>query len=290
MTQAQPRFIDRVLSLLQDRAYNTFLRARFIGSQKRPQGWGTLRAMWETLRAQSRYPLSHASVLNQLPDNIQPRPLRTNAEVDDAMRRVVALGLPPHKAREKNWDFLHAFRLILQRSRKQDVVVDLGSGTSSVILDWLHLYGYTQLYGCDLIAEPLRRGHIQYSRQDLEKTSYADGFADVVTCLSVIEHGVNLPNLIKECRRLLKPGGLLILSTDYTCKTLDLTDVKDELGPVHLFTSATMADLITLAESSGFKPFGLPDYACGEVGIVRPNVPAIDGRYTFYFVGFERGA
>lgn len=290
MTQTQPRLTDRVLTLLQDYAYNTFLRARFIGSQTRPQGWGTLRAAWEVVRAHSRYPLTHATTINQLPSPIVPRPLQTDAEVDEAYTRVIALGLPPHKAREKNWDFLHAFRLIIQRSRKQDVVVDLGSGTSSVILDWLHLYGYTQLYGCDLIADNMTRGHIQYSRQDLEKTSYADGFADVVTCLSVIEHGVNLPHLIQECRRLLKPGGLLILSTDYTCRTLDLTNVRDELGPVHLFTPESMADLIQLASEHGFTPLGSPDYTCGSVGIKRLNVPAIDGRYTFFFAAFQRGA
>jgi SAM-dependent methyltransferase len=226
--------------------------------------------------------------MNQLPGNTSPRPLQTNAELNDAYQRVIALGLPPHKAREKNWDFLQAFSTIVQRSRKQDVVVDLGSGTSSVILDWLHLYGYEALYGCDLIAENMKRGHIQYSRQDLEKTSYADGFADVVTCLSVIEHGVNLPNLVKECHRLLKPGGLLILSTDYTCQKIDLTDVRDELGPVHLFTPETMEDLLVLANQHGFTALGGAEYACGEVGVKRPNVPSIDGRYTFYFAAFQR--
>lgn len=286
--QPQPRLTDRLLTLLQDHAYNSFLRARFIGSQTRTQGWGKLRAAWEVLQAHNQYPLSHATMLNQLPDGIQPRALQTAAEVEDVYQRVVALGLTPHKAREKNWDFLHAFRFILQRSRKQDVVVDLGSGTSSVILDWLHLYGYQHLYGCDLIASDMKRGYIQYSRQDLEKTTYADGFADVVTCLSVIEHGVNLRNLIKECHRLLKPGGLLILSTDYTCQTIDLTGVRDELGPVHLFTQKSISDLINLAGDEGFHLLDLPDYTCGDVGIQRRNVPAIDGRYTFFFMGFQR--
>lgn len=289
MSHAQPRLTDRLLNLLQDHAYNAFLRARFIGSQTKSRGWGKARAALEVLLAQGRYPLGHATAINQLPGSISPRPLQTNAEVNDAYERVLALGLPPHKAREKNWDFLQAFGFILRRSRKQDVVVDLGSGTSSVILDWLHLYGYQSLYGCDLIAENMQRGHIQYSRQDLEKTTYADGFADVVTCLSVIEHGVNLPNLIKECRRLLKPGGLLILSTDYTCQSIDLNGVRDELGPVHLFKPDTMADLIHLAEQQGFMPLGGAEYECGEVGIHRPNVPAINGRYTFYFAAFQRG-
>jgi SAM-dependent methyltransferase len=288
MSQAQQRLTDRLITWMQDHAYNAFLRTRFIGSQTRAQGWGKVQAAWEVLKAQGRYPLSHASTMNQLPGNTSPRPLQTNAELNDACQRVIALGLPPHKAREKNWDFLQAFSTIVQRSRKQDVVVDLGSGTSSVILDWLHLYGYEALYGCDLIAENMKRGHIQYSRQDLEKTSYADGFADVVTCLSVIEHGVNLPNLVKECHRLLKPGGLLILSTDYTCQKIDLTDVRDELGPVHLFTPETMEDLLVLANQHGFTALGGAEYACGEVGVKRPNVPSIDGRYTFYFAAFQR--
>ena len=48
---------------------------------------------------------------------------------------------------------------------------------------------------------------------NIGKLPFKNEFFDVVTCLEVIEHLHNPDNLIKEIYRVLKPGGVLILST-----------------------------------------------------------------------------
>lgn len=58
---------------------------------------------------------------------------------------------------------------------------------------------------------------LQYWRETVEQfASHAshDQF-DVLTCISVIEHVKDLRPFFRACRMLLKPGGLLILTTDY---------------------------------------------------------------------------
>ncbi|MCA1686835.1 MAG: hypothetical protein LC745_12875, partial [Planctomycetia bacterium] len=47
-----------------------------------------------------------------------------------------------------------------------------------------------------------------------------------LTCLSVIEHGVPVDGLISEADRLLRPGGLFLLTTDF-----DATGAPHEIDP-----------------------------------------------------------
>jgi ubiquinone/menaquinone biosynthesis C-methylase UbiE len=45
----------------------------------------------------------------------------------------------------------------------------------------------------------------------LDKMPYKDNFFDVVTCLDVLEHSIRLNKNVSELKRVLKPGGLLLL-------------------------------------------------------------------------------
>ncbi|WP_119065355.1 class I SAM-dependent methyltransferase [Aggregatilinea lenta] len=278
-----------ILALLQRYSYRRYLALQaglFVRrgeAVSRPARWS------RALRAFFKYPLTQdrARPFLSFPDH--PVALKMREEVVESNRRVDALGLVPHKALEKNWDFLNAFSAILLRDRLDDVVVDMGSGRNSVILRWLALYGYKRLYGCDLIAEPHVEGPVEYTVQNIEQTNYPDHFADVITCLSVIEHGVDTVRFLAECERLLKPGGLLIISTDYWQTPLDLEGVEDELGPVHIFSAESLkAALFDPAEQGGLRVAGQPDFTCDQPVVARPSVPQIDGKYTFYFMRFQK--
>jgi SAM-dependent methyltransferase len=268
--------------------FNTALKIRHVGTRKRLQPMGRLAGYAAVGQALVRYPLPQHEARLLLQPMTHPHALKTWAEVESSLHNALALGLPVHKGREKNWDFLAAFSTIMQRNQPEDVVIDLGTGHSSVVLEWLHLYGYDHLYGCDLLVEDHQMGHIQYTRQNLEHTNYPDQMADVVTCLSVIEHGVNIDGFMAECARLLKPGGLLLLSTDYWCEVRDLSGVHDELGQVYVFAPQTMQALMTSAQQHGLAPIGTPDYACGDPVVQRPNVPQLHQQYTFYYAAFQK--
>jgi hypothetical protein len=85
---------------------------------------------------------------------------------------------------------------------------------------------------------------------------------------------------------LLKPGGLLVVSTDYWCEARDFSGVRDELGEVFVFAPDTIKALIETAQRCGFSPVGQADYACGEPVVQRPNVPELHKNYTFYYAAF----
>ncbi len=73
------------------------------------------------------------------------------------------------------------------------------------------------VYGCDIsdsVIKVLDKQDFNMKKVDLEKTlPYKDKTFDIITCLQVIEHLTNPEHLIEEISRILKPDGLLILST-----------------------------------------------------------------------------
>jgi 2-polyprenyl-3-methyl-5-hydroxy-6-metoxy-1,4-benzoquinol methylase len=278
-----------VINFLKKNFFNQYLKIHAVGTHNRFQPVSRLNSYQRAITAQWQYPLSSDAASAHLTSINYPQALKTQEQVESSLAHVRSLGLPAHKGKEKNWDFLAAFSMVLQHTKNDACVVDLGTGPTSIILEWLHLYGYTNLHGCDLIIQPHQTGHIKYTTQNLEQTTYPDGFADVVTCLSVIEHGVNTQAFLNECQRLLKPGGLLIISTDYWCEPLNLAHSADEHGELYVFSPQTLqARIFDIAPQSGFEVLGVPDFSCGELKVERPHLPELDKKYTFYIMALKR--
>jgi 2-polyprenyl-3-methyl-5-hydroxy-6-metoxy-1,4-benzoquinol methylase len=69
-----------------------------------------------------------------------------------------------------------------------------------------------------LRPETIYGSQVRYSHQDLTALRFADGSFDAVSCISVLEH-IPAPfdqRALNEMLRVLKPGGLLILTIDFT--------------------------------------------------------------------------
>lgn len=83
---------------------------------------------------------------------------------------------------------------------------------------------------------------------ELERLPVADASADLVVALAIIEHLHSPDNLMKEIYRILKPGGVLVVSTPnwrYAWKTF-----FDNPAHVHPYTVKSLA---TLCEAYGFS-------------------------------------
>lgn len=94
-------------------------------------------------------------------------------------------------------------------------VLDIGCGTGAMLTQLKSRFD--EVYGIDISSEAVRvalQNGVQASVVDLNITSlpYEDDFFDVVTILSTLQYFIDLDKTLRECHRVLVPGGMLILS------------------------------------------------------------------------------
>jgi SAM-dependent methyltransferase len=191
--------------------------------------------------------------------------LKTRSEWEAALDNARKLRVPLHRAPEKNWDHLAAVSTILAHTSHSARILDGGVEFYSNVLPALFAYGYRDLYGINLsFTDPARRGPIRYLPGDLTQTPFSNEHFDAITCLSVIEHGVPLEAYFREMHRLLKPGGLLITSTDYYPMPIDTSGMVAHGSSIKIFSKPEIQAALALAEKIGFKPTGDIDLECKE--------------------------
>lgn len=207
-----------------------------------------------------------ASTLSQPPEpNLANGTLKSRAEWEAAFAHGKQFHVPLHRGPEKNWDHLAAVSTILANTKPDARILDAGAEIYSNVLPALFLYGYHDLHGINLsFTAPTRRGPIRYIPGDLTHTPYEGSSFDAITCMSVIEHGVPLAGYFREMFRLLKPGGLLITSTDYYPTPIDTRGQVAHGMPIKIFSKPEIEAAIELARSEGFEQAGPIDLECDE--------------------------
>ena len=205
--------------------------------------------------------------------------LKNQEQVDAGVAETARLRLPPCPDATKNWDTLAAVKEVLARSDKNATILDAGAELYSRFLPWLYLYGYRRLYGNNLVfTKPTYRGHILYEPGDITCTRFDAGFFDAIACLSVIEHGVTLDAYFREMSRILKPGGVLVTSTDYFETPTDTRGQSAYGVPIRIFTKDDIVKAIDIAARCGLHLTGPSDLSC-QSRVVR--WPQYDLEYTF---------
>ena len=220
----------------------------------------------------------------------QNNALQSRSEIEAATQIVEWLDLPSHHDPQKNWDSLKSLYYILQYTNPKARVLDAGA-INSPTLKWLHKLGYQQLYACDVRSSRLanlKRRYINFSIQDITATNYPDHYFGAVTCISVIEHGVDLNAYLREMSRLIQPGGVLTTSTDYWSEPVDCTGIYpygQEMGEMKVFQPQELEHFVDLAQKYGFKlPVPL-NLATKERAIRWERV---DREYTFAFIALTK--
>lgn len=212
--------------------------------------------------------------------------LKTKDEWRAAKGEVIELGLKPYGDEPKNWDALAAVKCVLENTKSDAHILDAGAEIYSVILPWLYRYGYTNLTGINLVFDkPLKMGPIRYEYGDITSTRFEDNSFDAITCMSVIEHGVDVDRYLREMYRILRPGGLLITSTDYYSEPID-TMGKEAYGvPVRIFSRGDMRLLFDKAAEIGFVQTGEMDLECVEKAVTWKRL-GLD--YTFIVFALKK--
>lgn len=183
--------------------------------------------------------------------------LRNRAEVETAVAECRRLGLPLHHDRPKNWDALGAVSTVVNVLGTGSRVLDAGAARYSSVLPWLRLYGLTELVGINLEFDRIiRHGGVRFEPGDITATRFDEGAFDAITCMSVIEHGVPLDGFARESARLLRPGGLLIVSTDYDQQPPDTTGITAYGAPVRIFGPDGIREFVDTAAEAGLALMG----------------------------------
>ncbi len=104
---------------------------------------------------------------------------------------------------------------------KPKKILDLGCGVGHQTLALVEGFPEAEVYACDLGAPMVRYGHaraetlgkrVHFSQQNAEHTDFADESFDLVTSL-ILFHETSYKaifNVMKECYRVLKPGGIMV--------------------------------------------------------------------------------
>ena len=217
-----------------------------------------------------------AGTVSSFPHTSLPnRVLQNRAEWRGAFRLAKELHLPLHRAEEKNWDHLAAVHAIVCNLPKSAHVLDAGAELYSNLLPSLFVYGYHHLYGMNLsFSSHARRGPIQYMPGDITHTSFSNSTFDAITCMSVIEHGVPVEAFFREMFRILKPGGILITSTDYYPTQIDTRNQIAHGAPIRIFSKPDVEAMLAQAKACGFEKTGDLDLECVQRPIYweEPNL------------------
>ena len=103
---------------------------------------------------------------------------------------------------------------LLEKLKVHGSILDFGSGQGR-FLSMLFNLGFEKMSGADLMEAPSQLPSLcRWVQTDLNnQLPLADESFDVIVAIEVIEHLENPRAMIRELKRLLRPGGYIILST-----------------------------------------------------------------------------
>lgn len=255
------------------------------------------RALWARVAVQRRAEDRRRAVRGGRPVPVTVAPtgvLQSARQWRMAVAEAQRLRLPRHRDLPKNWDALGAVAAVLTLAddgSRTAKVMDAGSARYSSVLPWLRLYGLGRrdgdLLGINLeFGAPVHRDGVTFRYGDVTATGLPDGALDAVTCMSVIEHGVPVEDFLAESARILRPGGVLCVSTDYDHDPPDTTGVSAYGAPVRIFGPEEITALVGAAADLGLDLVG--DLA----DLTHPERPVHWQRtgldYTFILLTFRR--
>lgn len=197
----------------------------------------------------------------------------------------------------KNWDLAQIGEL-LDKLPKSARILDAGCSESHCsLLKYLKKKNFNALIGMDLHIsfddriqqflfmknERKLKPPFQLIEGNIINTKFKDESFDAILCLSVIEHGVEINAFLNEIKRLLRPNGLLYLSTDYWPQQISTQNINPWGLPWKIFSHDDIQDLLKIANKIGFL---IDDSKIPNVG--EPIVKWSGKQYTFLSIVLKK--
>jgi SAM-dependent methyltransferase len=162
----------------------------------------------------------------------------------------------------------HPFRIAeyhalvrLGRPGPRDAILDLGCGAG--IQSYCLARRCGSVVGLDVDERCIRRAEAELHRaagrfdirfvcSDLHGARFAEGSFDKVYSFSVVEHIANCEDVLRECFRILKPGGQIVLSTDWLANIEDPALVEEHRRRYFVVRYFTPGEMRQVMERAGF--------------------------------------
>lgn len=183
--------------------------------------------------------------------------LRSVDQLATAARRAKAARLPLVAERDRNWDALESLELLLAETDASARIADIGLEDHQPLLEWLRIVDHgwvqpeegTRVRANRLLA--MAGGPHDQAGAELPGTP---GHYHVVVCRSLPGDRIPLRERLDQARRLLRPGGIFVLSTEFW----DMPDPYDggerRCARDHLCCRSSVDDLSREALDMGMVP------------------------------------
>jgi SAM-dependent methyltransferase len=168
---------------------------------------------------------------------------------------------------------------------KSDPILDIGAFASELLYILHHLH-YSNLTGVDLspnIKKMAYSDYVRYEVSDFMHTPFEAESFEVITAMSVIEHGFNSKVLLAEVSRLLRPRGYFIASFDYWPEKIDTSGISLFGMDWKIFSEQEVRELLKDAVDHNLYPHGKINLGAQE----RPISSAYKD-YTFAWLVLQK--
>jgi 2-polyprenyl-3-methyl-5-hydroxy-6-metoxy-1,4-benzoquinol methylase len=152
---------------------------------------------------------------------------------------------------------------VLARERASGSLLDFGAGTGELLSRLHALSRFDRLAGVDLFPRPAAMPPaVEWHQQDLNDHVAIDRPFDTVICSETIEHLENPRHVFRSLRRLVRPGGLVVLTMPNQESIRSyaglmfaghFTHFLGACYPAHI-TALLRMDLARMCAETGFDP------------------------------------
>lgn len=185
----------------------------------------------------------------------------------------------------KSWDVLKTVHFIEKNVPRSASILDMGAFASELPCI-LHKLNYSHVVGVDLNPDIRKMPYgssVRYEVSDFMKTPFANESFDLITAISVIEHGFNSQALLRELSRLLRPGGYFVASFDYWPEKINCDGIVIFGLDWRIFSAQEVSNFVQEATQYGLIPAGDVDLASADRAITCGQK-----KYTFAWLVLQK--